>query len=284
MMGLLSTQLSEAPQHSGIYAIYNSVNGKMYVGSAMHIQKRWKRHVYLLTRGNHHSQKLQNAWNKYGQGAFRFRVTESCGEEQLISREQAAIDACDAAGRGYNILPTAGCLEGRKHTEEIKAKIGAAHKGKVITPEARAKISHALTGKVPTLETRAKTSTTLKGRIITPEHRAKISASRKGGVFSPQHRANLSAARKRRVITPETKAKLRAVMVDRMATPEARAKIGAALKGKKLSQKTRAKMSEAQRGRVLSLESIAKRTATRAANRQAQAQPTQNTKNNPLKE
>lgn len=35
-------------------------------------QIRWKDHLRLLRLNKHHSQYLQNAWNKYGENAFEY--------------------------------------------------------------------------------------------------------------------------------------------------------------------------------------------------------------------
>ena len=57
---------------SGIYKIVNTVNGKKYVGSAVDIKRRWQAHKLRLRKNNHHSPKLQNAWNKHGESSFTF--------------------------------------------------------------------------------------------------------------------------------------------------------------------------------------------------------------------
>jgi hypothetical protein len=52
---------------------------------------------------------------------------------------------------------------GRKHSEEAKQRMSAAHKGRPVPPEQRVKISAAL-----------------KGRVFTDEWRAKISEAKRG--------------------------------------------------------------------------------------------------------
>ena len=50
----------------GIYKITNLVNGKIYIGSAIRIDRRFKSHLSQL-RGNYHiNSHLQNAFNEYG--------------------------------------------------------------------------------------------------------------------------------------------------------------------------------------------------------------------------
>ena len=112
---------------------------------------------------------------------------------------------------------------GHKHTDESKAKISAANKGKTapnkgipMSQEQRAKISAAGKGKTLSPETRAKLSasgkgnTNVSGYIHSPEARAKMSAANKGKTTSPETSAKISAAGKGRTHSPETRAKLSA--------------------------------------------------------------------------
>lgn len=80
---------------SGIYVIRNTANGKVYVGSAVNIKGRWAVHKHGLRRGKHHSQRLQRAWNKYGEAAFVLETLELCCVDLLLEREQSYFDiAC----------------------------------------------------------------------------------------------------------------------------------------------------------------------------------------------
>lgn len=123
---------------AGIYAIYNTVNDKLYIGSAVWVQRRFNTHRSLLQRGIHHSPRLQSAWNKHGRDAFEFSclevVSDTCA---LVEREQAWIDALRTTHRakGYNISPTAGSALGVKHTEVTRAKISAWQSGRKHTAE-----------------------------------------------------------------------------------------------------------------------------------------------------
>lgn len=77
----------------GVYCITCTGNGRTYVGSARDVERRWNEHVAALTRKRHENKYLQNAFNKYGVGAFRLSVLEVVSEEsELIAREQWWID------------------------------------------------------------------------------------------------------------------------------------------------------------------------------------------------
>lgn len=112
-------------KQSGIYRIVNKINGKGYVGSAINFIKRWWKHKFDLRKNRHHSIKLQNAWNKYGEENFDFIVIELVKDKnKLIEREQYWINFYDASHpkKGYNVSPTAGSPLGVEfeHTKQLK--------------------------------------------------------------------------------------------------------------------------------------------------------------------
>lgn len=86
---------------SGVYCIFNSINGKKYVGSSKNIYCRWQKHRALLRKGTHWNGHLQNAWNKYGEEAFKFIVLLKCKETDLLAKEQSYIDSLKPE---YNIM------------------------------------------------------------------------------------------------------------------------------------------------------------------------------------
>ena len=130
---------------TGIYEIRNTINGNTYVGSAINIKRRWIDHRSTLRGETHSNNHLQNAWNKYGGESFVFRVLFYCDKDLMFIFEQRAMDIIRPE---YNILPVAGSPLGWNHSDETKAKISAANKGKpswnlgrTTPPETRAKIS-----------------------------------------------------------------------------------------------------------------------------------------------
>lgn len=160
---------------SGIYAITNKVNGKKYIGSAIHFHKRWIRHKSALKSGLHHSEKLQRAWNKYGSDAFELSILEIIdNKESMLSREQYWMDLTKCSEVGYNILCTAGSMLGKKHKPESIAKCRAAKVGVIFSDEHKAKLSAWQLGSKHSEETKAKRSASLKGRPRAPEVVAKM--------------------------------------------------------------------------------------------------------------
>jgi group I intron endonuclease len=63
-------------KESGIYSITSKINGKRYIGSSIRICARWIQHKNDLKGNRHHSQYLQNHYNKYGQDDLIFSVVE----------------------------------------------------------------------------------------------------------------------------------------------------------------------------------------------------------------
>lgn len=175
---------------SGIYTIKNIINGKIYIGSAVNIEKRLYAHKWALQGSNHCNIHLQRAWDKYGESSFSFEKYLICEKKNLIFYEQLTIDASIVRyGREniYNLCLTAGSTLGRKHSEATKIKIGLTSKGR-------------WTGRHHTEETKRKMSKAQKGRIITPEARKKISKARMGiklPSFTEEHKRKIGEATKR---------------------------------------------------------------------------------------
>ncbi|MBT2326129.1 GIY-YIG nuclease family protein [Variovorax paradoxus] len=113
-------------QRAGIYRITCSGNGRVYVGSAKHIGRRFYLHRWELARGDHHSRLMQRAWNKYGSAAFTFEAVLLCAEVDLLRYEQIVIDFYDAANpkKGMNICSIAGRTDGVKWTDAQRARGG----------------------------------------------------------------------------------------------------------------------------------------------------------------
>lgn len=202
--------------HGGVYQILHAASGKVYVGSAVHLEKRHAQHQRMLRAGKHHNVKLQRAWDKYGEGAFVFKVLEHVPEPAtLLQREQAWIDALDAVAKGFNLTPTAGSILGMKFTNESKRRMSSAATGKTKSPEHVANVAAAL-----------------RGRKMTDEQRQKMRDAKLGkkrGPHSAETKARMSAAAAGKKKSPEHVAALKAAAIGRKQSPETRAKRGAAI-------------------------------------------------------
>ncbi len=108
-------------QISGIYKIESKLfPSKIYIGSAINIGKRWSEHLRILRLKEHHSGKLQNHYNKYGEGDLQFSILLGCPKEDLIKTEQYFIDSYNPY---FNICKIAGSQLGMKRTEEQKQRM-----------------------------------------------------------------------------------------------------------------------------------------------------------------
>lgn len=213
---------------SGVYRITNTSTGKVYIGSAVSIKRRWGGHRRQFMRGEN-SRFLQRAWNAYGADAFRFDTVLFCAPKDLLMYEQIVMDFHRSYDHslGYNIAPTAGSLLGTKLSPETKAKIGAAGRGRKFTAEHRSKIAAAKLGVRRPAEVCAKVSASKKGKKIGPmpprtaEHRQRLSEARRGRTLniSPDRRAQLIAQ-----MTGNTYG------AGKIHSPEHKAKISASLK------------------------------------------------------
>ena len=117
-------------KQSGVYQIRNIVNNKVYIGSAVDLDRRKREHFNKLSKGKHCNPKLQNAYNKYGHDNFIFEVVEQVdNKEYLIEREQFYIDKFNVVQEGYNICMIAGNTLGVIPSKESRDKMSKSHIG-----------------------------------------------------------------------------------------------------------------------------------------------------------
>lgn len=88
----------------GVYKIKNIINGKIYIGSSKDINKRWKQHLNLLKKGIHHSYKLQEEWDQFGENCFIFEILQIVDDEKHLKiAEQSWLDKYKPYVHGYNV-------------------------------------------------------------------------------------------------------------------------------------------------------------------------------------
>lgn len=189
-----------------VYLILNMKNGKKYVGQTKKtVEKRFKEHAKTDSA-------IGNAIRKYGAENFRYGVIKRCDtKEELDKWEKFFIDALKTkAPTGYNRTDGGDGVVG--WTDDMRARVSAANKGKKRSPEAHANMSAAQTERFKDPAERAKLSASKTGekhpffgKHHTPQHCANISAALTGKVRSPEHCANISKSKKGKHPTDETR-------------------------------------------------------------------------------
>jgi group I intron endonuclease len=216
----------------GIYKIVNKKNGKYYVGSSMYIHNRWKKHIKMLKANDHHSPKLQRAWNKYGEDSFEFVVVEevpNATSKSLKPIEDRYLLECKAHPEtNYNASYSATTtyhpplsddkkrlisekLSAVPRTEEWRRKIGEANRRRGRLSDASyekmaEKLRVSMKGRINSEETRRRISLATKGKkhVLSDEGRAAIQAGnekrrgRPGHKQSPLARQRMSEAKQKR--------------------------------------------------------------------------------------
>ena len=129
------------------------VNGKMYIGQAVDIERRWRHHKNKLRGNDHDNEHLQRAWNKYKEDNFEFTIICECEENQLNTKEIDYIAKLKTYDRDFGYNKTYGG-EGGRPTEETRRKQSEAAKGE----------NHHMFGKHHSEEAKRKQSEAKKGK------------------------------------------------------------------------------------------------------------------------
>lgn len=166
----------------GIYKITNTITNKIYVGQALNIGKRQYNHFYLLNKGLHVNQYLQNSFNKYGKDCFCFEVLEVCSKNELSIRECYWVNLLKTNNRkyGYNakIINENGSYS---LSEETKKRISNSHIGIKHSEQTCKRLSEINKGKKHSDIVKEKMSVSQKNRNfrMSKEHKEKIINSNK---------------------------------------------------------------------------------------------------------
>jgi group I intron endonuclease len=164
---------------SGIYKISNSIDGRVYIGSAVLLKRRANKHKSELLRGVHPNKHLQSFAGKYGIGALFFSVLELAETTQLLEREEYYIRLFTSNLTGFN--------------QRVKAtsNLGIKFPNRTMSLEGRAKLSKAKKGLQPLLgfkhseASKKKISAIQKGKKLTPEWISNRTAAQKGKIGKP---------------------------------------------------------------------------------------------------
>lgn len=205
-------------KESGVYIIRNSVNRRVYIGSAKHLRNRFVSHRNTLTRNCHKSKQLQAFVNKYSSEVLVYELLELCSVAELIQTEQKYLDAYKPFGRrGFNTLVLAGSPLGFRHSEESKRKLSESHKGRKHSLQARKNMSEGQRNRDWRLteDGRRRQSLARKGRKLSEGTKLLISIAHSGRKHTKQSRENMSKAHRGKALTESQKQKLSEYMLEK---------------------------------------------------------------------
>lgn len=109
----LKREYKERKKPAGVFAVRNTANGKVLLGSSLNIEGPLNAHRFMLSIGRHRNELLQKDWGTYGPGKFVFEILEVVKssddptfsiEDELTLLEQIWIEKLQPFGeRGYNV-------------------------------------------------------------------------------------------------------------------------------------------------------------------------------------
>jgi len=178
--------LRDTTNISGVYQIKNLVNGKVYVGSSVNVDRRWNKHIQRLRSGKHENSYLLNSWRKYGETNFEFSLLEETDINKCVKEEQKWMDkllACDR-NKGYNLYPSARSPLGHKYSDEVIEERKLRYKQN----------GHPWLGRKHSIETKKKMRAAKLGIPKSEEHKKNLSISRQGIKLSLSHKEAISKA------------------------------------------------------------------------------------------
>jgi group I intron endonuclease len=165
---------------SGIYKITNTINNKIYIGSAYVLYKRFKEHRWALIKKRHHNIQLSRFVEKYNINVLCFELIEYVEISMLEEREQYHINKNKMILFNES-LDVKSWNRNKKLTEEHKQNISKSLKQHKQTPEHRLNINKSLKGKagkyIRTEELKSKMSNIISSN---EERKSNISKALKG--------------------------------------------------------------------------------------------------------
>lgn len=101
----------------GIYKIENKINGKLYIGQSINIERRWKNHK---THYKINDEPLYNEIREYGIENFEWSVIEECDKTELRDKEKYYIKIYNSLyPYGYN-KALGSCSSIKLNYEQVK--------------------------------------------------------------------------------------------------------------------------------------------------------------------
>jgi group I intron endonuclease len=244
----------------GIYGIFCLVNNGVYIGKTVDLKgfnRRWSIEKYYLRHNNRKqiNAHLLNAWNKYGEENFEFKIIEECNSKIINQKEVQWIKYYrDNKYNVYNFTDGGDGSVGLKMSEEHKRKISEAMNGRKLSEEHKQNLSKTLKGKY------CGKNAIWFGRHHSKETIQKLKKAKKGHnhpMFGKHHseesKRKISIAKLGKPLSEETKSKMRGrkhsketilKMKKRTCSEESKQYLRKINLGKHHSEETKRKISE----------------------------------------
>lgn len=110
----------ELRKKCGVYSIKNVINNKEYIGSSKNLYNRLHEHLNNLKYNKGHNSHLQNAWNKYGENNFVYKIISFCDIQEQFDKEQYYLDLYNPE---YNFAAKVIAFTNRTVPEEERKRI-----------------------------------------------------------------------------------------------------------------------------------------------------------------
>jgi group I intron endonuclease len=165
----------------GIYKI-TSQSGKVYIGQAIDIKKRWNEYRLLHCKAQ---KKLYASLLKYGVESHKFEIIKECEIGELNYYERHYQEFFDVLGEyGLNLKYTKTNDKSGVHSEETKRKIRTTSRNTIRKSKKGEK--NAFYGKKHSEESRKKMSEAKKGKKLSEEAKRKLSETNSKKVINTE--------------------------------------------------------------------------------------------------
>lgn len=124
-------KLSQRNPTCGVYAIFNTRTGQVYIGSSVNVANRLAQHLGSLRWGTHHCSPLQAAYSE-NTTEFEYFLLTVCDRSELVAVEQHAM--YENRDSLYNVNPVAG-KGGAPLNDEQKARRSRLSRERNLRPE-----------------------------------------------------------------------------------------------------------------------------------------------------